>query len=243
MKHFSKIAFLFSLFGLVLGGCSSGGDTTTPPTPSSVEYKANSNYKYQEHMRDTSDQNMAATDTITATVRATGQSYDGETGNVTIIDNAHSSGMKDTTYIAQKSGAFWHHNFGLEGFSSFLKGSLGWVLQAKFDAKAGETWVAKEKTSVPLSIAQINVDVSVSATQMADTTMKIGSEVIADVKHVVHTVSIFAGSTQPIASSNIDTYVSSKYGVIATVRHSTSINHPLYSGKVPGSEMMMTSHP
>jgi hypothetical protein len=243
MKHFSIFAFLFSLLSLAMIGCSSGGDPIQTPKPDSVTYKTSTNYKYVEHPRDSTDQNTQITDTITSSVTGTDTTIDGKS-HVTTIQNTHSLGSAaDVTYIAQSNGEYWHYNFGLEGFETYLKGSLGWVLQAKLNAKEGDTWVAKEKTSVGLTVAPVNVDVEVKATEKADTTIKIASETVTNVKHVVQTVSIYAGTTTPVATSNIDTYVSAKYGMVATVRHSTKIDHPLFSGQVPGSERVMISHP
>jgi hypothetical protein len=245
MKHISTLAFLFSFLSLAVIGCSSGGDPIVTPTATdSVAYKTNTNYKYVEHPRDSTDHNMNVTDTITASVKAAGQSLDDQSGDVTVIENMHTlatTAAVDTTYIAQKSGDFYHYNFGLEGFSGFLKGSLGWVLQAKLNAAPGTTWVAKAKTSVPLAIAPISADVSINATQMADTTIVVGSESVS-VKHVMHTITISA--IAHTITSYIDTYVSAKYGIVATVRHSGAIDvQPYYSGQVPGSEKVMVSHP
>ncbi|MDP4198253.1 MAG: hypothetical protein Q8902_01630 [Bacteroidota bacterium] len=251
MKHISKIAFLFSSFGLIYAGCSSSTSNPPPVTPSQVHYAAGSDYRYTQNRRDTSGGafgndgvDPTKADTITSVVLATNQTFQFDTSDVTIIQNTHTSSVtgaqKDTTDIAQENGNYWHYNYGLEGLSSVLAEPVGWVLQAKFGAKPGDTWVAVHNNAVKTKY-QVNADVLINALEMNDTTIS----GIA-VKHVQHSVTISAVG-QTIAGT-IDTYVSPEFGMVRNTVHSSrvAINLPSIisvNQQVSGSETVMVSHP
>jgi hypothetical protein len=129
-----------------------------------------------------------ATDTITSTVVATNTSYEGMS-NVTILINIHTNGSNpDTTYIAQNNGNFWHYDYGLEAinnnssFTAVLGGQIqiGWVLQANFNAVAGNKWVAADtsmRIDAPL-VGSTPVTVVDSATEQADTSITVNGTLV-----------------------------------------------------------------
>src|SRR5438094_3769043 len=98
MKNLSYFA-ASAIFALIFAtGCAS---TDAPLPPSQVNYTANSKYTYAQNPIDTTTgQITGSADIITSTVMQTGFAYQGKT-NVTSIENVHSIGTKDTTYIAQ----------------------------------------------------------------------------------------------------------------------------------------------
>ncbi len=253
---------VFSIFLLVFAaGCSSNvaPPAVTPTTYPHVTYSDSTKYTYHSNARDTSSGNFdqpiySSTDTITSTVVATNQTYM-SMSNVTILVNHHSKANtpNDTTYIAQDSGNFWHYNYGLEAVNNnanIIKviGSpveVGWVLQAKLSAVAGDTWTAvnNQNLSIKIGSTPIAATAVIKAVERSDTSISVqGSLVTA--KHATDTVTLTASifPNNPIVTT-VDTYVAASVGVTLNIVHSAQVNLPqLYNGPVEGSQSLLVGH-
>ena len=231
------------------GGCSS----STPPTPapSQVNYTQNAIYKYLDNTRNSSDMvdTTVANDTVTSTVIVANTSYKGMS-NVTELINTHSNGSKqDTTYISQNNGEFWHYNYGLEAINNnasitnLIGGQvdIGWVLQANFNAVAGDKWVAANDSTLRLTVpvaGSIAATVVDTAVEKSDTSITInGSNVFS--KHSLHTVTLTPTGFAPVVTT-VDAYVASSAGVTLNILHTTNVKFPgLYSGPVKGNQSLL----
>jgi hypothetical protein len=229
-----------------IGGCSS---STTPINgPTQVTYTQSSNYKYLYNMRNAADavDTTVATDTITSTVVATNIPYQGMS-NVTELINIHTNGANpDTTYIAQSNGQFWHYNYGLEAinnnssFTAVLGGQIqiGWVLQANFNAVAGNKWIASD-TSVRVNapvIGSTSATVVDSATEQADTSIAVNGSLVFS-KHSLHKV-VLTALGSPLTTT-VDAYVATSEGVTLNIVHTANINASFYNGPVKGSQTLL----
>jgi hypothetical protein len=249
MKHSN-----LHIFGILILALAGGCATPTQPVPPNpqVSYTQNATYNYLDNVRDTTDKPVSSTtDTVTSTVIGTNTTYLGMS-NVTIIRNAHTNGsVPDTTYISQNNGDFWHYNYGLEAINnnssitSQIGGpvEIGWVLQAKFNAVAGDKWVAANDNSLWITVptlGKVNAAVVDNAVEQSDTLITInGSNVFS--KHILHTVTLTALG-DPLVNT-VDAYVASSVGVTLNIVHRTNVNITgVYRGPVKGSQSLMIKH-
>ncbi len=235
---------IFSIFLLVIAaGCSS---TTVPAPPTQVNYVQGTSYIYYAQVLDknTGDTVAGSGDTITSVVLATGISYQPDSArnvgysDVTEIQNTHSnppagSPTKDTTYIAQSNGNYWHYNYGLELFNEnqtvllFNGGQpiiAGWVLQAKFSANVGTKWAGIDTS---ITVAGATGQLTDTATEAIDTTYVVDQ---VSAKHSVHALNI--NSLLVSASLSADTYVSVLDGPVIDIFHPTTLAGSPTPGKI-----------
>ena len=245
----SNLAF-FSIFALVFAaGCSS---TVTPTVTPQVNYAKGQAYIYYAQVLDknTGDTTAGSGDTITSVVLATGISYQPDSARnvglsgVTEIQNTHTnppsgSPSKDTTYIAQSNGNYWHYNYGLESVNDnpFVLGVIGkpavvgWVLQAEFSATPNGTWIAADTT---ITVGGAHVTLVDTATEQTDTTLYQNSTVqnLSSVftKHSMHNIAVSLGGGS-IGNATADTYVSSQYGPVLDIVHQSTLEQQAAPGR------------
>jgi hypothetical protein len=238
----SKFHLLGILVLLFAAGCSS---STVPSVTPQVNYVQGQTYVYYAQVLDknTGDTTAGSGDTITSIVLATGISYQPDTARnvglsgVTEIQNTHTnppqgSSTRDTTYIAQSNGNYWHYNYGLESVNDnpYVLGVIGkpavvgWVLQAEFSATPNGTWIGADTT---IAVAGGHVTLTDTATEQTDTTLYQSSTVqnLSSVftKHSMHDITVIFGGV-PFGNATADTYVSSQYGPVLDIVHPSQLN-------------------
>jgi hypothetical protein len=226
----------FSVFGIILLVFAAGCSSSTPPPASSpqVNYVKGTAYVSISYKLDTLDNIIPSSiDTITSTVSAVGQQYQGMT-NVTVIQNSHSNGLSpDVTYIAQVSGNFYHFDYGLESINKlpavvlFLGDTInsGWVLQAELQAAVGNKWVAKDTSYVVTKPFPANISLTINATEVGDSSMTIVGNPPTTAKHVLDTVTL-----EGLGSTLADTYVSPDYGTVFNYQHGATTQYGFVAG-------------
>jgi hypothetical protein len=249
----------FHILGIFLlvfaAGCS--GSVIPPVTTPEVNYQQGQTYVYYAQVLDktTGDTTAGSGDTIKSNVLATGMSYQGMTG-VTEIQNTHTnpplgSSIKDTTYIAQSNGNYYHYDYGLESLNNnptvlaVTGGPIeaGWILQAELSATPNQTWIAAD-TTFAVAGGAAHVTLTDTATEQADTTIVVGTTPANSIsifaKHSMHNISVsLAGGTGSIGSGYADTYVSSQYGPVLDIVHPSELEQQ----KAPGRRMVLIQVP
>ena len=254
-------ASLLALFGFGQAGCNSGGGSIMlPDTTNPITFTLNAQTKYQQNVLDTTGGtygndsiNTASIDTLTQILLVKGTAAYQGVSNVNMAVATHSKAgvTNDTTYMYQKStGDFYTYNFGVETlnnnpFVSLATGGqkfdIGWVLQVKMGASPGTGWIACD-TGAQIKVLgnPMTLTIKDTATMMADLTLTVGAEQVT-VKHAVHSVTVSASGGLIHATTSIDTYVSTKYGTVFNVIHSSQLQGAR-TDRVPGVRKIMISH-
>ncbi len=260
IRKSNLIAALFVAASLISSCKSRSVDpiVTPPGVNNQLVFTVNAKTTFLQEYRDTTggvygkDQNnTASADTLTQTLAMKGMTFKGVDSTNMFMTTHSANTSTDTSYMYQMAnGDLYANDYGMEVLNNnptivTLNGGkvhIGWVLQAKMNDTTGKSWTACDtviSVTNPLFGGKLPVHITDAANFVADTILTIGGESIAT-RHALHHVN--ADVTGLLgASTTVDSYISTKYGTVLNIVHSTALTG-VYLNQIQGDYKVMLSH-